>query len=692
MNNKRRDFIKMAGLTGLGLASSNFVTANNPAIITDATKDTGFIEEDTLQPLNRFPRNVHEYFVNKVRDIETTANERRAALTSRSDAEEYVKNVREKIMQCFGPFPEKTPLNAKLTGTLKRKEYIIEKVIFESRPGFAVTANLYIPRGRKFPLPGVIGTCGHTRNGKAGYQSFGLGLVKKGYIVLIFDPVGQGERLEYLNKDLNPMHGFNTAHHNYVGAQMYLTGEKLSTWFAWDGIRAIDYLMTRKEVDPNHIGVTGNSGGGTQATWLCGLDPRITMAAPSCFVTTFRRNLENEEAADSEQCPWGALSAGLDHSDFIAAMAPKPVILLGAEMDFFDARGLEESYERLKKLYRLLGAEDNIQLFISQNYHGYSQAQREAMYGWFNQVTNVSDNSTESASDMEKDEDLWCTPRGQVNELGYKYIFSFTSSLAIEQKEKRGNLQGSELFDAVKKVLRLPSYDGIPYYRILRPQGKARLYPATNAGNYAVETEAGIFVMLYRLHNDRLTSRIPRGLQKAILYISDISADDELRNEPLLKEMAGNMDDTAIFACDVRGTGELQPNTAIQNFFHPYGSDYMYAAYSLMLNYPYTGQKTFDILKIINLLKAYGHTDIHLVAKGRGAVPGTFAALLSDDVKQITLKNAPESFGLIAGSEDYDWPLSALVPGVLKNFDLTDCYKELNSKRLKLIEPRGAIL
>ena len=220
--------------------------------------------------------------------------------------------------------PEKTPLNPRTTGVVERDRYVIEKVVFESRPGFLVTANLYLPKGRRGPAPGVVGTCGHSNNGKAGetYQSFAQGLARLGYVCLLFDPIGQGERLQYVGAGM-PKVGSGTGEHLYAGNQQFLVGEFVGSWRAWDGIRALDYLLTRPEVDKRHIGITGNSGGGTMTTWLCGLESRWTMAAPSCFVTTFRRNMENELPADTEQCPPRALALGLDHADFIAAMAPE---------------------------------------------------------------------------------------------------------------------------------------------------------------------------------------------------------------------------------------------------------------------------------------------------------------------------------------------------------------------------------
>jgi pimeloyl-ACP methyl ester carboxylesterase len=148
--------------------------------------------------------------------------------------------------------------------------------------------------------------------------------------------------------------------------------------------------------------------------------------------------------------------------------------------------------------------------------------------------------------------------------------------------------------------------------------------------------------------------------------------------------------DSAVFACDVRGIGESQPNTTGSAFTDPYGSDYFYAVHGVMLDYPYVGQKTHDVLRVIDWLKAYGHTEVHLVGKGWGALPATFAALLSPEVKQVTLKHALASYSDVAETEHYNWPLGTLLPGVLRVFDLPDCYRALSAKQLKQIEPWSA--
>lgn len=683
----RRSLLKIAGLSvsGFSLGDHCLGLANAAEIKAAPAAD--------LPPLNRFPRMVQEYFVSRVREAEHRAEKRRSAIHTAQDAEAYVREVRGKIQQCFTPWPEKTPLNARITGVVERDVYTIEKVIFESRPHFPVTANLYVPKGRKSPAPGVVGTCGHSENGKAAeaYQSFAQGLARMGYVCLIFDPIGQGERLQYVTSEWKPRHGTGVSEHLYGGNQQFLVGDFFGAWRAWDGIRALDYLLTRPEVDPKRVGVTGNSGGGTMTSWLCGVESRWTMAAPACFVTTFLHNMENELPADTEQCPPFALSLDLDHSDFIAAMAPKPVVLLGKEKDFFDARGTEEAHARLKRLYSLLGAEDNISLFMGPTYHGYTQENREAMYRWFNKVTQISDLKNEPSLTIEKDQTLWCTPHGQIGELQPKTLFSFTQERSRQLKQTRGPVEVDALKKRVVEILRLPARDGVPSYRILRGSG-ARRYPKKNSVTYALETEPGIFSLVYRLSNEELISRPPRDSKRAILYVSHQSADAELRNEPLLAELIRTEPDSAFFACDVRGIGESQPDTCGRNtFLLPYGSDYFYAIHSIMLDRPYPGQKTHDVLRVLDWLRAQGHVEVHLVAKGWGAIPGVFAALLSEDVKQVTLKNALTSYSDVAESEEYRWPLSSFVRGVLEKFDLPDCYAALAAKQLRQIDPWGAL-
>ncbi len=311
------------------------------------------------------------------------------------------------------------------------------------------------------------------------------------------------------------------------------------------------------------------------------------------------------------------------------------------------------------------------------------------MYRWFNRCTGISNATTEPKLVMETDETLWCTPHGQVAELQSKTIYGFTQEKSRALAAKRPALDGAALTKAVAEALRLPNRNGAPEFRILRPLPD-RKYPLRHALPYMVATDPGVHAIVYRLTKEPLLSRPPRETNKAILYVSHESADAELRGERLVRDLIEGEPDAAFYACDVRGVGESEPQTTSLNDRGEYSTDYFYSSHAIMLDYPYLGQRTFDVLRVLDWLNAWGYTQVHLAARGYGALPATFAAVLSSQVSRLTLKNALRSYTEVAEATDYRWPLSALPPRLLSSVDLPDCYRELSKKRLDLVEPWGA--
>ena len=198
-----------------------------------------------------------------------------AKIRTVDDAEGRKKIVREKIMRILGGLPDYNgPLNPRITGRLQNQSYTIEKVIFESLPGYFVTANLYRPN-RPGRYPGILLQSGHTQEGKPEPQRLATNLALKGFVSLAFDPVGQGEREQTYNRDLGGVSaGWSVNEHLHAGAQSILVGESVARYFIWDAKRALDYLVSRPEVDSNRIGAAGCSGGGALTTFIGALDPR----------------------------------------------------------------------------------------------------------------------------------------------------------------------------------------------------------------------------------------------------------------------------------------------------------------------------------------------------------------------------------------------------------------------------------
>ena len=357
-------------------------------------------------------------------------------------------------------------------------------------------------------------------------------------------------------------------------------------------------------------------------------------------------------------------------------------MILAKEKDYFDVRGARKAYEQLRHVYRLLGAEDQVKLFVGPTYHGYSLENREAMYEWFNRATGIQKTSPESNIKLEKDENLQCTPEGQVDELGSKTVFYFTAQKAELLSKRRLELTSNEVRQAFARYLALPNSLADLRYRILRPRG-GRGYPLPYATTYVIETEPDAQCLVYRLSEARHYSRPKPGKADTLLYVSHHSADLELRqDEWVRKQIPAGKGNNAFYACDVRGTGESRPDTCGENsFLQPYGSDYFYAIHGIMLNRPYVGQKTLDVLQVLRWLEAAGHSRIQIVAQGWGSLPAAFAAMYSNVVTSIRLKGALDSFHSIATSQEYQWPLSSFVPSILNEVDLTDCYTLLKAEK-----------
>ena len=645
---------------------------------------------------------LQERLVRQVREIEAAADARRAALKTRADAEAYIASARSRLAECFGPLPDKTPLKPRVVGIVDREHYRVERIIFESRPGLQVPSNLYLPKmrektAREGKLPAVVVACGHSENSKSAVAEYSIvqGFVRQGYAVLIYDPAGQGERYQYLSDKPGSRYSYATFEHAQTCNQQVLVGESGSAWFAWDGIRALDYLLTRPEVDPNRVGITGNSGGGMETAYLCALEPRFTMAAPSGWITTLRRNAENELTQDTEQCLRRVLALGLDQSDMLACFAPKPIVIQTQERDFFDIRGSREAFARLKHLYTLLGKPNDIHINTGPNTHSYPKASREVTYRVFNAAAGVENDSVEPEIAVEKDETLWCTPRGQVGYEKARTIFSFTRELSERLTKTRPSLDEAGLQAAIRAVLKFPEVRGVPDYKIMR-SGPKRGYPTAGYGTFVVATEPGIDAIVTRLSDAPLFSRPPHasapgGSKRAVLYVSHRSADAELRDEPLIAELIKTEPGAVFYACDVRGVGESRPDIggpAAREY--PFDADYFYAAQGVMLDQPYLGGKTFDVLRVVEWIRSFGHTDVHLVGKGHGAIIAALAAVLSEAVMQVTLKHALRSYSEVAETEDYRWSSAMLPPDLLLHFDLPDCYRQLAGKQLTQIEPWGA--
>jgi dienelactone hydrolase len=417
------------------------------------------------------------------------ARQAQVAKWQAADVSARKQHVRDRMLRALGDMPERTPLNPRVTGVIEHERYRIEKVIFESQPRFYVTANLYLPKTGRGPYPAILFPLGHEEGSKAHgtWQQLLVTFAENGYVALAWDPIGQGERVQLYDEDFQTSKVIrSTTEHTMLGVQTLLVGDALGRYTVWDGIRALDYLVSRPEVDPKRVGLTGNSGGGTHTAYLAALDDRIQVAAPSCYITSWRRLIETIGPQDAEQNipPW--IADGLDHADFVHAFAPKPYLILSAIRDFFSITGARETFHEAQRAYDLLGASSKLSMTEADDGHGYTKPRRLAAYRWFDRwLKGKEEERPEREVTPASEDELWCTPTGQVaTSLGGETVWSLNRKRA--QSFKRGSVSGEQ-------VRRLIAYD--------KPEGAVAVRPfgtLTRSGyrieKLIYESEPGIVV------------------------------------------------------------------------------------------------------------------------------------------------------------------------------------------------------
>ncbi len=632
---------------------------------------------------NGYAHMVQDDYVARVRRLLAERRARLAGVRTLEDARAYQAYVQRAIDAAFAPRPPRTALNARVTATRQRDGYRIENLLFESRPGLLVSANLYVPEGLQASAPAVLATCGHSDNGKAlsTYQEFCLRLVHAGFVVLIYDPLNQGERDQYALLEQHDCVANCCAAHNMMGKQLELVGENLSMWRAWDGIRALDYLLTRPEVDARHVGLTGNSGGGTMTTWIWPIERRLTMAAPSCFVTSFLNNLENELPADCEQYPPGLLGAGLDMADMFIARAPDPAILLGQRYDYFDRRGFAQAAEEVQRFYALLGASERFASYLGPRPHGYGRENQEAMVAFFARQAGLPEPEPLDDPAVEEDAALWATPGGQVVHAGATPIYRLIAARADELAATRPALAPEALRATLTRLLSLPAARGIPHHRNLRPTNGAN---GVTYGRYAIETEGDIRAILYRRMLEPSILGALEVPEETHLYLPHLASAEDLVDAPYAVAL---QQERELYALDVRGLGESAPDEE-GSFWQCYGMDYMHHGHGVLLDESYLGRRVYDVLRTLDLLAALGARTLHLHGRGQGALLALYAAVLHPRVTHCTLVNAPASYRAWCEAPLVAWPSANFVRKGLAHFDLPDLLAVLGD-RVSVIDPWG---
>jgi hypothetical protein len=590
--------------------------------------------------------------------------------------------IRETLNDIMGPFPEKTPLNAKIVRTIKKDKYKIEHIIFESQPGFFVTSSMFIPALKKgnTKLPVIIYCSGHSVEGyrSAVYQHVILNLVNKGFIVYAFDPVGQGERLEYFDPETGKSTiGGPTREHSYPGAQAFITGDSQARYMIWDGIRAVDYLLTRKEVDPGRIGITGRSGGGTQTAYIAAMDGRIYAAAPENYITNYKRLLQTIGPQDAEQNLFNLIKRDLDHPDFLIVRAPRPTLMITTSGDMFSIQGALETEKEVSAIYKAYEKQENFGRVEDDAGHASTVKNREAMYAFFQKHLSNPGDPGDIDIGILPVEDLLVTKTGQIStSIGGETVFSLNRRLAEKRRDQlNSSRKDPDIFlpvvinDAKKlsgyvepEVIDDPVFTG----RIIRDNYVIEKYFIKGEGNYIIP------YLLFKPER-------PGGKYIIYLHPSGKSAGAEAGGE--IEWFVNN--GYTVLAPDLIGTGEMGPGILRGDaFFDGVSHNLWYA--SMLIGRSITGIQAGDVVRLARLLTTENEkAEILGLARGEMAPVLLHAAAFSARLSGIILFEPYSSYLSIAMNRFYNPVLiSSTVPAALTAYDLPDLAASLAPRKI----------
>jgi len=609
-----------------------------------------------------------------------------AKLQTKNDWEKRQEKIKKAMSKLIGPFPEKTPLNPRITGIIQKEEFRIEKIIFESMPGYYVTGCLFIPEGltsngNTGKRPAILYASGHSVLGYKNpvYQSLILNLVRKGFVVFAFDPIGQGERLQYYDsqKGVSAVGG-STLEHSFPGIQCFLAGASINKYFIWDGIRAIDYLQTREEVDPDRIGITGRSGGGTQSTFIAAFDERIVAAAPENYITSHRRLLESRLPQDAEQNFYHWLVEGVAMEDLLVMRMPKPTLLVATTRDIFSIQGTREVYQEVLKGYIQFNKKGDFMMVEDHAGHASTKSNREAVYRFFQKYLSLKGDSSDEDVDILPSEELNVTTTGQVStSFGGETAFSLNKKacekLYIEISKSRQNTK-SHLQFVKEKSVELSGYEihkketKVVYRGSYQREGYS-------VGMYALEVESEKYVI-------PLLLAIPdgEGNHPAVIYIQPESKEEGIaiggHIEKLVKQ------GYIVAAPDLLGIGETKSDSKF-----PAAT----AFEALQIGKSIVGIQACDIVRVVNFLEELPNVkarQIQAVAFGEQCPALLHAAAYEPSISGVALIESPVSYYNITQTKMYAYSLSFGwgVSGALTAYDLPDLVACIAPRKLLFID------
>lgn len=573
--------------------------------------------------------------------------------------------VKAKILSLIGGLPPRTaPLAARITGSFAGNGFRVEKLMFDAMPGQHITANLFLPAQDTGPYPAVIIAPGHGPSGKLGNYAFAATFARNGFVALSYDIVGEGERMEYWDAMTGRSRGERpTGDHSIAAFQTMLTGDHLARYFINEEMRGIDYLVTRRDVDPARIGAFGCSGGGTATAYLAAMDDRVKAAGVACYVNDFRHLLAGPGPQDGEQSIPGFIAAGLDVPDWVELAAPKPYAVISTTEDMFPFDGAKAAVAEAKRFWGVYGRADRLEWYTGPGPHGAIAPMADRIVDFFRRNLRASGPVVPFARlQPPRPEDVLVTPTGQIATSG-----GGTTIADIDRARARAIATPAASPASVRDHIRA----------LTGAAATAGASPEVDRGD-----DGRVTLMLA---DGPIAARISRPSVPSgrVLLLLDPTVPFDALARPAGRMAALAAAGWTVVALQPRGAdGSEEIKSSLV------GDQNLLALRALLVGRTLTGIRIDDVIGAIDwLTRDEPGAPITVMGVGTMGPVVLQAAALDPRIAAVRLVASPLSFrDAVNRPIARDLPAIA-VPGVLKAYDLSDVIRALGGRPVELVAP-----
>jgi dienelactone hydrolase len=492
-------------------------------------------------------------------------------------------------------------------------------------------------------------------------------------VVLAIDPWGQGERLQYaVAGEDGPQVASGTFEHSYCGLQCFLAGGAVARYFAWDAVRGVDVLAGLPDVDSARIGVTGNSGGGTQTCLLMMADERLAAAAPATYVHGLATCVRAGLPHDAEQNYVGSLAGAIDHADILACFAPRPLLVAAVSYDFFPIEATEGTVAEARHVYAALGAADKIALTVDDDRHWYTDVLRERAVRFF--TGELAGESWYERRDIPTLplEALWCSPTGQLHRdrRGLRTVFDLNREFLAARRRPAPQTAA----EARSRLAAALAWPAPPAALPIRP----RYFPPAAGDGFTAqrffffaEPEIAVAGTMLRPAGER-----PDARRWLVLLPDGTASDDEALAASGVLALVRAGDRVCLF--DPRGRGAVRSHpTQGRGVDGWLGFEAFNNYLEMLLDGSTVASRVFDAARAVEFLVRHEGTPggLGLVGRGAAALWGYLAAALDERIGTVRLTGMLPSGTAIVETRLFDSEAinaSVVIPGVLQQFDLPD--------------------